>query len=354
LLVKELTFAHYRQLFAAHPDRTTVDWETFAAHLDGVDVRGADFLAWTAEFVPKAEDRFDIASIDRPLAGEMFADEDALAVRLRQYIAADLKRRSDPHHSADLAVFNALLAVYGVIGQSISAGRISAADRISRIEGQLHGFFSFVASGPPPRRLAELLALNAAGVVRFAGPDLAVELRDGAFVAHSPAVGGVVRARVFIEGRLPRPDVLTAVDPVIRSLLVAGELAVETAADSATTVETPDQAEGFALVGGHLLADSASRAKRAEGSFHPRRFLLGPSVAGSLGSAGFSRPHYNSPFLRQNDDVARRILSLLEVAADDSVAPPAVPFRRGAPHLRRPHRSAADSTQSRIENSYAR
>jgi len=50
---------------------------------------------------------------------------------------------------------------------------------------------------------------------------------------------------------------------------------------------------------------------RADGSVHPRRFLLGPSVSGSAGSAGFSRPGFNGPGFRQNDAVARQILQLL-------------------------------------------
>uniref|UniRef100_UPI003B39FB1F hypothetical protein n=1 Tax=Micromonospora sp. TaxID=1876 RepID=UPI003B39FB1F len=280
-----------------------------------------------------------------PLAGETFADVDTLEERLRRYIADDLTRRADPRHSADLAVFNALLSVYGVIGRAVAGGRVAAADRIRRIEGDLHGLFSFIASGPPPRRLAELLALNEAGLVRFLGPDLEVALDGDRFVGRSPAVPGAeVRARVFIEGRLPKADIASATDPLIRSLLAAGQLAVEPVTDTV---------DGAPVAGGQLLADGLGRAKRADGSFHPRRFLLGPSVSGSLGSAGFSRPGYNSPFLRQNDGVARHLLTLLRAAA---TAP--APAVSGPAEIRpfRPRTAPVDlhHRPDRIENRHAR
>ncbi|WP_111767951.1 FAD/NAD(P)-binding protein [Nakamurella deserti] len=357
LLVRELHHAHYARLFRAHPDRVTGDWDACERLLAAADLGSAAYAAAIGALVPDPADRFDLHALDRPLAGETFDGAEALEQRLRRYIRADLDRRADPRHSADLAVFNALLSVYGVIGRAVAGGRIGAADRIRRIEGDLHGLFSFIASGPPPRRLAELLALNAAGLVRFLGPDLQVELLDDRFVAHSPAVPGVrVPARVFIEGRLPRPDVASATDPLIRSLLAAGQLAVEPVA--ATGAATP-------VAGGQLLADGLGRAKRADGTFHPRRFLLGPSVSGSLGSAGFSRPGYNSPFLRQNDAVARHLLALLRAAAGATAATPTAvaggaptdpperaadihPFRTRRPAAARPH------AHDRIENRHAR
>ena len=62
---------------------------------------------------------------------------------------------------------------------------------------------------------------------------------------------------------------------------------------------------------GQLKADSHCRAIQADGTVHPALFLLGPSVSGSAGSSGFSRPYFNGPGFRQNDAVARHLLSLL-------------------------------------------
>ncbi|MEV6270046.1 FAD/NAD(P)-binding protein [Kribbella sp. NPDC051936] len=318
LIEKELAFAHYQQLFTAHPERTRWSWDEFATALDhwaparagtpGPEAgRGpaaepqAEFAAVVAAAVPDPADRFVRTEVDRPLAGLFFGDRERFERFLVEAIEGDLLRRGDSAYSADLAVFNSLLSIYSVLSRAITDGQLSDEDRVRRVEGEWHGFFSFVASGPPPRRLEELLALHRAGIVRFAGPDLEVALDNDQFVATSPAVAGEIRARAFVEARLPRPDVLATTDPLLRGLLDSGALA----ADELFA------ADGTSLGGGQLKADSRCRAIRADGSVHPALFLLGPSVSGSAGSSGFSRPHFNGPGFRQNDAVARDLLTLL-------------------------------------------
>jgi len=301
LVVKELTFAHYRRLFSAHPERTRGDWADVERLLTRSGPHHPDFRTAVEAAVPDARDRFVLDAVDRPLAGRQFADHADLSRHLVEYVSADLQRRADPSYSSDRAVFDTLLTVYAGIAAAVAAGRISEPDRVRRVEGEFHGLFSFLASGPPPRRLAELLALHRAGLLHFAGPDLRVSVHDGAFVGTSAAVRGEVRARAFVEARLPRVDVLATTDPLIRGLLGRGELAArEVSAD-----------DGTPLGGGQLLVDGRCRARRPDGSVHPTMFLLGPSVSGSAGAAGFSRPHFNGPGLRQNDAVARHLLTLL-------------------------------------------
>ncbi|MFI5730387.1 FAD/NAD(P)-binding protein [Kribbella sp. NPDC051587] len=301
LIDKELAFAHYQQLFRAHSERTRWEWPRFLEVLDRSLPDAPEFVAAVADAVPDPADRFVRSAVDRPLHGRFFEDWFTFEQFLTELIESDLLRRANPDHSADLAVFNALLSIYSVLSVAITEGRLSDEDRVRRVETEWHGFFSFVASGPPPRRLEELLALHRAGIVRFAGPDLEVAIDNDRFVARSPAIGGKVRARAFVEARLPRPDVLAATDPLLRGLLADGTLA----ADELFA------ADGTSLGGGQLKADAASRAIRADGSVHPGLFLLGPSVSGSAGSSGFSRPHFNGPGFRQNDAVARNLLTLL-------------------------------------------
>ncbi len=299
LIDKELTFAHYQHLFTAHPDRTRWSWERFAAVLDRWSAQ--EFADAVADAVPDPADRFVRADVDRPLHGRFFEDRERFDQFLAGLIETDLRRRADASYSADLAVFNALLSIYGVLSVAITEGRLSDEDRVRHVETEWHGFFSFVASGPPPRRLEELLALHRAGIVRFAGPDLEVAIDNDQFVARSTGVAGEIRARAFVEARLPRPDVLAATDPLLRGLLESGVLA----ADELFA------ADGTSLGGGQLKADSQCRAIQADGTVHPGLFLLGPSVSGSAGSSGFSRPHFNGAGFRQNDAVARHLLQLL-------------------------------------------
>jgi len=308
LVEKELAFAHYQQLFEAHPERTRWTWDRFFSVLDGTFPHDAEFVSAVSAAIPAVEDRFVLAEVDRPLTGVQFGDRDRLERSLVELIETDLLRRADPEYSPDLAVFNALLSVYSVLSVAITAGRLSDEDRVRHVETEWHGFFSFLASGPPPRRLEELLALHRAGILRFAGPELEVAVGKNRFVATSPAVPGEIEARAFVEARLPRPDVLAATDPLVRGLLRSGLLAADELIAS----------DGTSLGGGQLKADGSCRAITADGSVHSSLFLLGPSVSGSAGSSGFSRPHFNGPGFRQNDAVARQLLRLLDVSPERS------------------------------------
>ncbi|MCR8526222.1 hypothetical protein WB334_25185, partial [Escherichia coli] len=149
LIAKELTAAHYRQLFAAHPERTLTAWHDFSAVLDSADVTTESFALLAEQAVPKREDRFDLPVIDRPLAGAVFGSREAVEAAVVDYIGGDLRRRADPYFSADAAVFDALLTVYGVLAIALTTGQISSADRVRFVEGEFHGLFSFLASGPP-------------------------------------------------------------------------------------------------------------------------------------------------------------------------------------------------------------
>lgn len=311
LIAQELAGAHYRRLFAAHADRTSGAWEDFEEVIGASDVTTDEFDLRAAGFVPHVEDRFRIAHLDRPLAGVTVADTNFLQGDVVAHIETDLARRADPGHSADAAVFDALLSVYAVLSAAVARGQIRGEDRVLHVEQEFHGFFSFLASGPPPRRLAELLALHRAGVIHFLGPDLELGLADDGFVASSPALAGEVHARAAVEARLPRPDVTLTTDPVVSGLIRRRQL-------KAQSVLAQD---GTDLGGGQLLTDDRCRAVRADGSVHERLFLLGPAVSGSAGSSGFSRPGFNSPGFRQNDAVARDLLGLLAQARDHVVSP---------------------------------
>lgn len=327
LIAKELTAAHYRRLFHAHPERTIGRWSELESVLATSSVTGPAFALAVEQSVPKREDRFDLTAIDKPLSGKYFGSGRDLTAAVLDHIRSDLRRRADSYYSPDAAVFDALLSVYGVLAVALTSGVIGPVDRIRFVEGEFHGFFSFLASGPPPRRLAELLALHDAGLIEFRGPDFQVAIDNGHFVGTSPAIPGAgVTARALVDAFLPRPDVRASTDPVIRGLLAAGELAAE-------ELRTDD---GQSLPGGQLLADSRCNAIRSDRTVHPRRFLLGPSVSGSAGSAGFSRPGFNGPGFRQNDAVARSILRLLDRSDTEppatTVPPTAEPTAQPSPH----------------------
>ncbi|MFF0462054.1 FAD/NAD(P)-binding protein [Streptomyces mexicanus] len=277
LVDKELGFAHYHRLFTAHPERTAMAWAEFERRYADADAPAR--AALVAAAVPDPADRLDLAALDRPLDGVRHASPEALQQALRGHIEADLTRRHDPAHSPDLAVFLGLLSVYGQLV------------RLGDIGPWWHGFFSFLASGPPGPRLRQMLALSRAGLLHFVGADMTVTAADGVFRAASPTVPGFsVQARALVEARLPAPTVRRARDPLLRELHAEG------------AAETPD---------GLLRVDPADgRVLDRAGRPHPRRFALGPFTDGRTPGA-FTRPRTGGAAFRQNDATARAALAFL-------------------------------------------
>ncbi len=281
LIAKELGFAHYHRLFTAHPERTAGEWPAFEEKYAACPPGSPELDALVAATVPEPADRLDLDALDHPLAGLRFPDHEALEQGLRAHIEADLARRHNPAHSPDLAVFLALLSVYGQL------------IRLGDIGGWWHGFFSFLASGPPGPRLEQLLALSRAGVVRFLGAETTVTADPlrGVFRASSASVPGhAVEARALVEARLPEPTVDRSRDTLLRSL----------------------RRDGAAATPAGLLAVSPADGRILDraGSPHPRRFALGPHTD-ARASGAFARPRTNAPAFRQNDATARALLRCL-------------------------------------------
>jgi hypothetical protein len=294
LMAKDIAWGYYHELFTGHPGRVRMDLDEFAERLAG---DGTDLRTLVAKAVPDEADRLDLAAIDRPLRGLVFADRAALTEHVRGYAEADLARRADASFSADLGAFLAMLSVFGQLARLVAAGRLTAQSQVDDVDGWWFGFFSFYASGPPGHRLRELLALMSAGVVRLVGPDMRVRADDGRFVATSPAVPGSVEARTLIDARLPVPSVSRATDPLLRAMFGRGELAEELLVDGGTERGT-----------GRVHTTDAGLLVDATGWPHPRRFALGPHTSARAPGA-FTRPGTNAPGFRQNDAVARHILA---------------------------------------------
>ncbi|MFE2467542.1 FAD/NAD(P)-binding protein [Streptomyces mirabilis] len=283
---KELGFAHYHRLFTVHPERTAIAWTDFEEKYAAGEAAEREALVTSA--VPDPADRLDLAALDRPLDGMRYASHEEFQDGLRAYVEGDLRRRHDPGNSPDLAVFLGLLSVYGQL------------IRLGDVGPWWHGFFSYLASGPPGPRLRQMFALSRAGVVRFVGADMAVVAEDGVFRASSTTVPGeTIEARALVEARLPEPTVGRALDPLLRELHADG------------AVETPE---------GLLRVDrSDGRILDRGGRPHPRRFALGPYTDVRTPGA-FTRPRTGGPAFRQNDATARAALAFLRDLACRAVA----------------------------------
>ncbi|MDQ3577897.1 MAG: FAD/NAD(P)-binding protein [Actinomycetota bacterium] len=301
VLAKEIAWGHYRELFTGHPSRVLSPWPDFADEFTRLEWYSAEMAELIDRTVPAPEDRIDFEALDRPFAGRRFASSDDLQEALRDYIASDIARRSDPTHSADLGAFMALLSVFGQLPRLLASPAMAPRSRREDGDGWWFGYFNYLASGPPPDRLDELLALSRAGVVRFLGADMWVRAEDGVFLAGGASTPEVVRATGLIEARLPTHSLSRTADPVLRGLAESGEATEENLADGIPTglvVVSPDD--------GRLIG--------VDGKAHAHWFALGPFTTGRA-FAAFSRPRTNAPAFQQNDRVARAVLRTLAAVA---------------------------------------
>ncbi|NKQ57717.1 FAD/NAD(P)-binding protein [Amycolatopsis sp. K13G38] len=294
LACREILYAHCHELFHGHPERVTMTWPEFLEKLTAAEYGSAELTALVEQAIPDPHDRFDMASIETPLAGADLADLRETHQHVTDFVRAHLARIDDPRCSVDSAVALGFFSVYDVFGQMVRARQLSASSIVRDIDGWLHGLFSHVTSGPPPERLAQLAAMADAGVVVFLGGGLRVtaDAESGVFRASSETSDREITARCLIDARLPPADINRTVDPLLRSLGSRDEVT-----DRISDIHS-----------GRIIVDEGGRLVGADGRAHPARWAAGPWVVGAGWAHAFPRPRQNAGFFRQNDALARDLL----------------------------------------------
>lgn len=315
LIATELHLAHYRELFGQHPERTRGGWEATRDVILGTQWDSAALRGHLLAAVPHDVDRFHVGAWDRPLKGLTAATRAELDSLLSAHLRTDLRQHLEQSHTPTLAVWHTLLQIHVLLAESPRALWTRRTLEHS-IPVLWQSFFSYLASGPPPVRLQQLLALIQAGTVGFLGPDVTVELAQGqdgrpVFRAHSPAVAESVTASALVDAWLPATNPLTTSNPAL--------------ADLARTA---------ALVGRRISVEPRTgRVRGPDGSPLPTRWALG--AATSTPDAGaFSRPGVNALPFRTTDRAAAAILASLGAPSASSAAPSGLSARSGsASHL---------------------
>ncbi|WP_211881976.1 FAD/NAD(P)-binding protein [Pseudarthrobacter albicanus] len=311
LIAKDAGYAYYRELFTGYPERVRIGWAEFAERFAAADWYSAERHRLVAGSVPDGELHLDFERLDHPLAGRGFAGPDDVQAAVAAYIENDLRLRTGPENSETLALFHGLLKAYLDLGQLVPAERLNARSQ-QAVQGWWHGFFSFVDSGPPPRRLKEMLAIYRAGLLQFIGPglDVSADEESGRFVASSARSGVSVSAPALIEARLPAPSMARTANPLLRQQHGSG----------LGTEQQLLTAEGLHATG-RLLVSGEKELLGHLGERRPRLFGVGPGTSG-WGAGAFARPGTNAAPFCENDALARRILKVL---AQDTNHPTAAP-----------------------------
>ncbi|MGY3381672.1 putative NAD(P)/FAD-binding protein YdhS [Arthrobacter sp. TE12231] len=300
LIAKDAGYAYYRELFTGYPERVRTGWEEFAERFSAADWYSRERHRLVVESVPDAELHLDLERLDRPFEGRVLAGLAEVQAAVAAHIGRDLELRTGPDHSETMALFISLLKAYMDLGRLVPSERLNARSQ-REVQGWWHGFFSFVDSGPPPRRLREMLAIHRAGLLQFLGPGLEIEAAEysGRFVATSAQSRITVSAAALIEARLPEPSVVRSANPLLRQLHTSG----------LGTEQQLLTADGTHATG-RLLVSAHNELISPVGERRERLFGVGPGTSG-WGAGGFARPKSNAAPFRENDALARRILNLL-------------------------------------------
>ncbi|MFD6444068.1 FAD/NAD(P)-binding protein [Promicromonospora sp. NPDC060204] len=303
LLSAELVLAHLTALAEHRPSalRPSLTPGGLAELLE----QSADPVRAAAAVVVDPADAVDPARADRP----PLVDPSAWHAWVEGWVRNEQESVSSPLTSPRARVNQAMETLRGEVARLTRAGVFDGASLEAFGEGVLIPLGLALASGPPPRRTAQLLALVRAGVVELLGEDTRIEVEDDAFVARS-RVRDAVRTRALIETRMHRGAVSPTDDPLLRALLDSGRARrhpLPTAAGGTVPSESLDVTrDGCALVD-------------AAGAADDRVVVLGiPAEAVQRGSAIGASPGVPSPLLAGADVAAARILGVVVPEAGPS------------------------------------
>lgn len=310
LLAREVAWHHYHELVNGHPDRVTVPWAEFDARFAAVPWRSPEQVALVEELVPDPADRFAVDDLEQPLGAVHLPDRAALRDHLVRRVRADVDRRGDVRFSADLGAFFGFLAVFPALGRALAAPTLDPRSLVEEFEDWWFGLFSAFASGPPPERLEQLLALVRAGVVDVIGADVSIEVDVAAGVvrARSSTQPEVVEGTALVDAVLPAPTVARTRSPLLAALRDRGEV-------RAAVLTAPD---GTAVDTGRVVVDRDLRVRNASGVAHPRRFAVGPHTTAR--APAFARVGTDAPTHHHDDAVARALLAVVGPARPEARA----------------------------------
>ena len=295
LLAKEVETVYYESMLGQHQDKLECfDFRTrFLAtpHNSPQETQLLDELG-----ISKA-DRWSWDRISRPYGELIFATASIWRDWLLTYLGEDVKQatlgNAEGPLKAGLDVMRDLRNELRLIVDHDGLSGVSHRDHLDRWYTPLNAFLSI---GPPRQRIEQMIALIEAGILHVLGPQLEVQAKDGAWLAHSSEVlGSMVRVNTLIEARLPETNLGHTADELLAHLLKTGQC-------------RPHTLDGYET-GGLDVTISPYRLVDCQGRAHARRFAVGiPTEGVHWTTAAGARPCINSVTLLDTDAVACAVL----------------------------------------------
>lgn len=273
-----------------------------------LDTTVARVAAAVAPFIPDPADRFDLAGEIHPVA-EAFRDPASFDGWIADRVAADLAAGAQGRANAVKAGLWSISSARSLTGR---IGTLGGYDAESRASGYalLHAVGGMVGSGPPAFRASQLLALTAAGLLHFIGPEAAITIDERGFVASSPLVAGsTISAPTLIDAWMHFHRLGESTDPLTLGLVAAGRARAFAISARATT-------DARVPTGGFDVDGATGLLVRADGTIDQAVHVAGIPVDETLHDTIISpMPGTDPPMLRETDRVALSALRIARAAA---------------------------------------
>ena len=287
-----------------------------------------------ARFITDETLRFDLAGETAPVR-ERFASPKEFEAWVRSRVAHDLDEAElgvDSPFKAGLWSISAARAVASRIG---TLGGFDAESRVSGFK-LLFEIGGIVGSGPPAFRNRQLLALNAAGLVRFIGPAATVTVDadrpTNRFATESPLVArSRIEANTLVDAWMHFHSLEQSADPVALGLLRAGR-ARSFHVKSRAVGSASSSAPGTVSTGGFDVDPASGRIVHADGTLDAAVHVAGIPADQTLHDTVISpMPGTDPPLLRETDRVARSAIRIARHSRPTPVLPLAA-SREGVLH----------------------
>ena len=219
--------------------------------------------------------------------------------RTRDTLREALRAATAPD-PAWLLVFRVLVAMRVQVNRLIDLGAYTTESLRRDIDGHLRNAFASWASGPPVARVRQLLALEEAGLVRFLGPRLHVDIDEeaGRFAVRGGDNPPVLCDGVF-EAHLPAVDLPAYRSPLLGAWRERGEVRKDSWAS---------RGSGTRVLTGSIDVDGLYCPIGVDGTVHERRLLTGvPVSTAQPGSAITAEPGTSPQLLQHAEAVALRL-----------------------------------------------
>ncbi|MCX5393983.1 FAD/NAD(P)-binding protein [Streptomyces sp. NBC_00094] len=249
-------------------------------------------------------------ALARPFHGRRFGSQAEFHKVLTEWLRADLAEARRGNTDGPLkAAADVLRDVRQTIRSVVDFGGLTPASHRWFL-AEFGPLAAMVSTGPPPVRSEQFLALLAAGVLEPVGPGARFHADpvEGRFAVESAQVeNSWVPLDVVVDARVPSTDLAADRDPLIRGLLVDGE--IRTFTNAAGDVNETEGAGEFAT-GGLDCTDAPFHPVRADGSVDTSTHVLGiPSEHTRwFTQVGSGRPGPWGSFTRDADAIADALL----------------------------------------------